>query len=126
MGISIKAFQYNGKWWLGLWLSTRWQGYVSKMTITYSRGLPATPTCILYNSVSNGVANKEIYDSIQDIPSSWWRQRTIHNPTTFIFGINGNLTGNATTATTANIGMVHTCSTAKGTQKRLFQFQGSH
>lgn len=81
--MSIKAFQYNGKWWLGLWISTTWQSYGSKMTITFSRGLPATPTCILYNSVSNGVANKEIYDSIQDIPSWWWRRRTIHNPTTF-------------------------------------------
>ena len=83
MRMSIKAFQYNGKWWLGLWIDTSWQGYTSKMTITYSRGLPATPTCILYNSRSNGVANKEIYDSIQDIPSWWWRRRTIHNPTTF-------------------------------------------
>ena len=81
--ISIKAFQYNGKWWLGLWISTKWQGYYSKMTITYSRGLPATPTCILYYSVSNGVANEEIYNSIQDIPSSWWKQRTICNPTSF-------------------------------------------
>ena len=83
VGMSIKTFQYNGKWWLGLWINTKWQGYVSKMTITYSRGLPATPTCILYNSVSNGVANKEIYDSIQDIPSWWWRRRNIYNPTTF-------------------------------------------
>lgn len=53
------------------------------MTITYSRGLPATPTCILYNSKSGVVANEEIYNSIQDIPSSWWRQRTICNPTSF-------------------------------------------
>ena len=80
---SIKAFRYNGKWWLGLCIITGNQGYGSKMTVTYSRGLPATPTCILYNSVSNGVANKEIYDSIQDIPSSWWRRRNIYNPTTF-------------------------------------------
>ena len=80
---SIKAFQYNGKWWLGLCIITSHQGYTSKMTITYSRGLPATPTCILYYSRSNGVANQEIYNSIQDIPSSWWRQRTICNPTTF-------------------------------------------
>ena len=81
--MSIKAFQYNGKWWLGLWINTQWQGYYSKMTVTYSRGLPATPTCILYNSQSGGVANEEIYNSIQDIPSWWWRRRTIHNPTTF-------------------------------------------
>ena len=81
--ISMKAFQYNEKWWLGLYISTSNQGYGGKMTSTYSRGLPATPTCILYNSVSNGVANEEIYNSIQDIPSSWWRQRTICNPTTF-------------------------------------------
>ena len=81
--MSIKAFQYNGKWWLGLWITTQWQGYYSKMTVTYSRGLPATPTCVLYNSQSGGVANKEINDSIQDIPSSWWRQRTICNPTSF-------------------------------------------
>ena len=80
---SIKAFQYNGKWWMGLCISVNHQDYYSKMTITYSRGLPATPTCILYNSDSNGVANEEIYNSIQDIPSSWWRQRTICNPTTF-------------------------------------------
>lgn len=81
--MSIKAFQYNGKWWLGLWINTQWQGYESKMTITYSRGLPATPTCILYNSRSGGVANEEIYNSIQDIPSSWWKGRAIYNPTTF-------------------------------------------
>ena len=80
---SMKAFQYNEKWWLGLYISTSNQGYGGKMTITYSRGLPATPTCILYYSVSNGVVNKEINDSIQDIPSSWWRQRTICNPTSF-------------------------------------------
>ena len=80
---SMKAFQYNEKWWLGLYISTSNQTYVGKMTITYSRGLPATPTCILYNSKSDGVANEEIYNSIQDIPSSWWRQRTIYNPTTF-------------------------------------------
>lgn len=80
---SIKAFQYNGKWWLGLCIITYNQGYTSKMTITYSRGLPATPTCILYNSASGGVANEEIYNSIQDIPSGWWRPRTIYNPTTF-------------------------------------------
>lgn len=80
---SIKAFQYNGKWWLGLCIVTRHQGYTSKMTITYSRGLPATPTCILFYSISNGVVNEEINNSIQDIPSSWWRTRTIHNPTTF-------------------------------------------
>ena len=84
---SMKAFQYNGKWWLGLYISTHHQGYISKMTITYSRGLPATPTCILYNSISGGVANEEIYNSIQDIPSSWWKQRTIYNPTTFTNGI---------------------------------------
>ena len=80
---SIKAFQYEGKWWLGLCISTFNQGYSGKMTITYSRGLPATPTCILYNSRSDGVANEEIYNSIQDIPSSWWKTRTIDNPTTF-------------------------------------------
>ena len=80
---SIKAFQYNGKWWLGLCIITGHQGYTSKMTITYSRGLPAIPTCILYYSRSNGVVNGEINNSIQDIPSSWWRQRAIHNPTTF-------------------------------------------
>ena len=80
---SIKAFQYNGKWWLGLYIKTTWQGYYGKMTVTYSRGLPAKPTCVLYNSVSNGVTNEEIYNSIQDIPSSWWRQRTICNPTSF-------------------------------------------
>ena len=80
---SIKAFQYNGKWWLGLYIFTEHQNYAAKMTITYSRGLPATPTCVLYYSVSNGVANEEIYNSIQDIPSSWWGQRTICNPTTF-------------------------------------------
>ena len=85
--MSIKAFQYNGKWWLGLWINTQWQGYTSKMTVTYSRGLPATPTCILYNSSSDGVANEEIYNSIQDIPSSWWRRRAIYNPTTFIQNI---------------------------------------
>ena len=84
---SIKAFQYNGKWWLGLWISTTWQGYTSKMTVTYSRGLPATPICILYNSKSNGVINEEIYNSIQDIPSSWWKKRVIYNPTTFIQNI---------------------------------------
>lgn len=83
VGMSIKAFQYNGKWWLGLWITTQWQGYTSKMTVTYSRGLPATPTCILYNSQSGGVANEEIYNSIQDIPSWWWRRRAIYNPTTF-------------------------------------------
>ena len=81
--MSIKAFQYNGKWWLGLWITTQWQGYYSKMTVTYSRGLPATPTCVLYNSQSGGVANAEIYNSIQDIPGWWWRRRTIYNPTTF-------------------------------------------
>ena len=81
--MSIKAFQYNGEWWLGLWINTQWQGYTSKMTVTYSRGLPATPTCILYNSQSGGVANAEIYNSIQDIPGWWWRRRTIYNPTTF-------------------------------------------
>ena len=80
---SIKAFQYNGEWWLGLWITTQWQGYDSKMTVTYSRGLPATPTCILYNSISGGVANAEIYNSIQDIPSWWWKERVIYNPTTF-------------------------------------------
>ena len=80
---SIKAFQYEGKWWMGLSINTKQQGYTSKMTITYSRGLPATPTCILYYSTSNGVANEEIYNSIQDIPSSWWKTRTIDNPTTF-------------------------------------------
>ena len=80
---SIKAFQYNGKWWLGLCIITEHQGYVGKMTITYSSGLLATPTCILYNSRSGGVANEEIYNSIQDIPSSWWRGRAIYNPTTF-------------------------------------------
>ena len=84
---SIKAFQYNGKWWLGLCIITEHQGYVGKMTITYSRGLPATPTCILYNSKSDGVTNEEIYNSIQDIPSSWWRGRAIYNPTTFIQNI---------------------------------------
>ena len=83
MRMSIKAFQYNGKWWLGLWINTQWQGYTSEMTVTYSRGLPATPTCVLYNSQSGGVANTEIYNSIQDIPGWWWRRRTIYNPTTF-------------------------------------------
>lgn len=80
---SIKAFQYNGKWWLGLCIITSNQGYSGKMTVTYSRGLPATPTCILYYSMSNGVVNEEISNSIQDIPSSWWRTRTIHNPISF-------------------------------------------
>ena len=80
---SIKAFQYEGKWWLGLCIITSNQSYSGKMTITFSRGLPATPTCILYNSASGGVANEEIYNSIQDIPSSWWKKRTICNPTTF-------------------------------------------
>lgn len=80
---SIKAFQYNGKWWLGLYILTSNQGYEGKMTITYRRGLPATPTCILYESISDGIANEEIYNSIQDIPSSWWRPRNIYNPTTF-------------------------------------------
>ena len=80
---SIKAFQYNGKWWLGLCIVTYNQDYGGKMTITFSRGLPTTPTCILYYSASNGIANEEIYNSIQDIPSSWWRQRTICNPTSF-------------------------------------------
>ena len=84
---SIKVFQYNGKWWMGLCLQAQQQGYSSKMTITYSRGLPATPTCILYNSQSDGVANEEIYNSIQDIPSSWWKERVIYNPTTFIQNI---------------------------------------
>ena len=83
MRITIKAFQYNGEWWMGLCINTSWQDYTSKMTITYSRGLPATPTCILYNSDSGGIANEEIYNSIQDIPSWWWRRRTIYNPTTF-------------------------------------------
>ena len=105
---SIKAFQYNGKWWLGLSITTKHEGYVGKMTITYSRGLPATPTCVLYNSQSDGVANAEIYNSIQDIPSSWWRGRTIYNPTTFTQNITapviqaetfiGNVSGTATTA----------------------------
>ena len=81
--ISMKAFRYNEKWWLGLYISTSNQGYGGKMTIIYRRGLPATPTCILYNSKSGGVANKEINDSIQDIPSSWWKTRTICNPTSF-------------------------------------------
>ncbi len=104
---SIKAFKYEGKWWLGLCLITTNQGYSSKMTITYRRGLPATPTCILYNSQSGGVANEEIYNSIQDIPSSWWKPRAIDNPTTFTSNITaqaikantnfiGNLTGNVT------------------------------
>ena len=77
------------------------------MTITYSRGLPATPTYILYYSEANGSENKEIYNSIQDIPSSWWKTRTICNPTTFTNNITapnikattnfiGNLTGNVT------------------------------
>lgn len=103
---SIQAFQYEGKWWLGLYIFASSQGYSGKMTITYRRGLPATPTCILYNSKSNGIANKEIYDSIQDIPSSWWKTRTIDNPTTFTKDITapsikatngfiGNLTGTA-------------------------------
>ena len=115
-GVTIKAFQYNGKWWMGLCLHTLHQGYSGKMTITYSRGLPATPTCILYNSVSNGVANEEIYNSIQDIPSNWWKTRTINNPTAFtsnitaqtikantnfIGNLTGNVTGNSATATTA-------------------------
>ena len=110
---SIKAFQYEGKWCLGLCIITANQGYTAKMTITYSRGSPATPTCILYNSASDGVANTEIYNSIQDIPSSWWKERTIYNPTTFNQNITapviqattnfiGNVSGNSETATTAD------------------------
>ena len=127
--MSIKAFQYNGKWWLGLWITAQWQGYTSKMTVTYSRGLPATPTCILYNSQSGGVANEEIYNSIQDIPSSWWKGRTIYNPTTFTQNITapviqattnfiGNLTGNSTTATTA------ICSTDASVQDKVINLPG--
>lgn len=129
---SIKAFQYNGKWWMGLCLITSNQGYSGKMTITYSNGLPATPTCILYNSTSDGVANEEIYNSIQDIPSSWWKTRTINNPTTFTGNITapsiqatykfiGNLEGNATNAYS---GMVYTCSTASGTQEKTVSIPG--
>lgn len=129
---SIKAFKYEGKWWLGLCIIVDNQGYGSKMTITFSRGLPATPTCILYNSESGGVANKEIYDSIQDIPSSWWKTRTIDNPTTFTRNITapvieattnfvGNLTGNVTNAYS---GMVHTCSTASGTKEKTVSIPG--
>ena len=114
---SIKAFQYDGKWWLGLCLITGHQGYVGKMTITYSRGLPATPTCVLYNSSSNGVANEEIYNSIQDIPSSWWKERVIYNPTTFIRNITGN-------ASTASSGMVHTCQTASATREKTVSIPG--
>ena len=119
---SMKAFQYNGKWWLGLYISTSHQNYVGKMTITYSRGLPATPTCILYNSQSGGIANEEIYNSIQDIPSSWWRPRTIHNPTTFTQNIIGNVsgssrscTGNASTATTLKTARTLNIQDADGT-----------
>lgn len=129
---SIKAFQYEGKWWLGLYIKVLNQGYFSKMTITFSNGLPATPTCILYNSISNGIANEEIYNSIQDIPSSWWKTRTIDNPTTFNRNITapviqattnftGNLTGNATNAYS---GMVHTCSTASGTKNKTVSVPG--
>ena len=117
---TMKAFQYKGKWWLGLYLIALNQGYISKMTITYSRGLPATPTCILYYSKSGGVANEEIYNSIQDIPSSWWKPRTIYNPTTFINGI----TAPSITATNAYSEMVHTCSTASGTQKKTVSIPG--
>lgn len=103
---SIKAFQYEGKWWMGLCIIAYNQGYDGKMTITFRGGSPATPTCILYNSGSNGIANEEIYNSIQDIPSSWWKTRTIDNPTTFTRNITaptikattnfiGNLTGTA-------------------------------
>ena len=107
---SMKAFQYNGKWWLGLYISTLNQNYVGKMTITYSRGLLATPTCILYNSKSGGVANEEIYNSIQDIPSSWWRPRTIHNPTTFVKDITApNITSlEESVAGKSDIGHTHT------------------
>ena len=107
---SIKAFQYNGKWWLGLYISTCHQDYVGKMTITYSRGLPATPTCILYNSKSDGVANEEIYNSLQDIPSSWWSPRTIHNPTTFIKDITApNITSlEESVAGKSDVGHTHT------------------
>ena len=103
---SIKAFQYNGKWWLGLCITTRNQGYSSKMTVTYSRGLPATPTCILFYSMSNGVVNKEINDSIQDIPSSWWRQRTIYNPTSFsnTLHVYGSITPRQGDGATVSIG----------------------
>ena len=107
---SMKAFQYNGKWWLGLCITTNNQNYVGKMTITYSRGLPATPTCILYNSKSGGVANEEIYNSIQGIPSSWWRPRTIHNPTTFTRNITApNITSlEESVAGKSDIGHTHT------------------
>ena len=132
---SIKAFQYNGKWWLGLCLTTRNQDYYSKMTVTYRKGLPATPTCILYSSKSDGIINEEIYNSIQDIPSSWWKTRTIHNPTTFTRNITapviqatdnfiGNLTGNATDAYNAYRGMVHTCSTVAGTASKTVSIPG--
>ena len=118
MRASIKAFQYNGKWWMGLWLDADWQGYVSKMTITYSRGLPATPTCILYNSQS-GVANEEIYNSIQDIPEWWWRIRTIHNPITFT----RNITAPVIEAT-ASSGMVHTCYSHHATNGKTVSIPG--
>ena len=130
---SIKAFQYNGKWWLGLCIITEHQGYVGKMTITYSRGLPATPTCILYDSSSGGSTNKEIYDSIQDIPSSWWKRRAIYNPTTFSQNITapviqattnfiGNLTGNVTGW--SNGSTCATCSTDASVQDKVINLPG--
>ena len=145
MRMSIKAFQYNGEWWLGLWINAQWQDYTSKMTVTYSKGLPATPTCILYNSQSGGVANEEIYNSIQDIPSSWWKTRTIYNPTTFTQNITapviqattnfignfiGNVSGNSETATNANnaynaySGMVHNCYTNPATAAKTVSIPG--
>ena len=123
---STKAFQYEGKWWLGLCIITANQNYTSKMTITYSRGLPATPTCVLYNSVSGGVANAEIYNSIQDIPSSWWKRRTIYNPTTFI----QNITAPVIQATTNFIGNVSggsacaVCLTAASVQDKVINLPG--
>ena len=126
---SIKAFQYNGKWWLGLCIVTQHQGYDCKMTITYSRGLPAMPTCVLYNSRSGGVVNEEIYNSIQDIPSSWWKRRVIYNPTTF----KQNITAPVIQATTNFIGnvsgssgsgMVHTCSTPRATAAKTVSIPG--
>ena len=114
---SIKAFQYEGKWWLGLCLIAKDRGYFSKMTITYSRGLPATPTCILYYLKSDGIINEEIYNSIQDIPSSWWKTRTIDNPTTFTRNITGN-------ATSAYSGMVHKCYTDSATAAKTVSIPG--
>ena len=129
---SIKAFQYNGKWWMGLCIITSNQGYSGKMTITYRRGLPATPTCILYYSRSDGVANKEIYDSIQDIPSSWWKTRTIDNPTAFTSNIaaqtikaNTNFIGNLTGNVTGNVSGSSGSCTGKSAQAGFLDKYGA-